>query len=767
MKNFILQILAVAVSMAAMVSVAGGKNQSGCINKCGNIDFPYPFGTGESTAGNYCFLDYPFRVTCNHTTGRLFMADETDGALEITKINITTGQMSILSYTSSQCYTANGSLDSRKFIETTTGVFYLSPTMNKFVAIGCDTTAIVSGIQGLNYTTGCLSICSDVNSVPVDSCSGIGCCEMNIPEGVASFNVSIRSFYNHVPIWDFNPCSYAFVVEEGGYNFKSSDLKEFNSVKLPVTLDWAIRINYSGNVTCDDAKADEKSYACKDNTNCANFVEGGYRCSCLDGFEGNPYLPNGCQNINECEGQNLCNTTCIDTTGNNLCNKTCIDTIGSYRCECPKGFYGDAMKNGTGCSRRDPNKNPWLNIALGVGLSIVGLIVIVTWLFYGYRQRKMLKLREEYFKQNGGFVLQQSLQQEGSSHATTTIFTAKELEKATNNYAERMIIGKGGFGVVYKGILEDNQVVAIKKSKLVEKNQVDQFINEVTVLMQINHRNVVKLLGCCLEAEVPLLVYEYISNGTLHEHIHNQHEVDYLTWETRLKIASESANVLSYLHSQASIPVIHRDVKSTNILLDNNYTAKVADFGASRLVSIHEMQLSTMVQGTLGYLDPEYLQTSQLTDKSDVYSFGVVLLELLTGRKVVKFDGPEVERNLAMHFILSMKEDSLFEILDSRIVNQGKREQLVGVANIAYSCLRVKGEERPSMKEVAMELEGIRIMGMRHPWENDAKEETKYLLGNDINEASDSYYDGQSLNTSDFHMTREHVILPMEVGNGR
>ena len=202
---------------------------------------------------------------------------------------------------------------------------------------------------------------------------------------------------------------------------------------------------------------------------------------------------------------------------------------------------------------------------------------------------------------------------------------------------------------------------------------------------------------------MPLLVYECISNGTLFDHIHNRsgQEESSLTLELRLKVATEIAEALAYLHSEICTPIVHRDVKTANILLDANYTAKVSDFGASRLIPLDADQIPTFVQGTFGYLDPEYMHSSQLTEKSDVYSFGVVLAELLTSRKAVSFDVLEVEyRNLAMCFVSALKEDRLAEILDSSIVNEDRLEALKEVANIAEKWLRVKGEERPSMKEV-------------------------------------------------------------------
>ena len=348
------------------------------------------------------------------------------------------------------------------------------------------------------------------------------------------------------------------------------------------------------------------------------------------------------------------------------------------------------------------------------------LLLSISWLYWGLKKRKFIRLKEKFFQQNGGLMLQQRLSRQEGSDETIKIFTAEELEKATNKYDESNIVGRGGYGTVYKGTLTNGRIVAVKKSKMIDKSQIEQFINEVLVLSQINHRNVVKLLGCCLETEVPLLVYEFITNGTLFNYIHGERKASTISWEVRLRIATETAGVLSYLHSATSTPIIHRDVKSTNILLDDNYTAKVSDFGASRLVPLDQTQLSTLVQGTLGYLDPEYLLTSQLTEKSDVYSFGVVFVELLTGEKALSFDRSEEERSLAMYFLSSWKDDNLFQVLDKHIVNGENIEQLREAANLAKRCLRLKGDERPTMKEVSMELERIKMME-KHAW-IDSKE---------------------------------------------
>jgi serine/threonine protein kinase len=319
---------------------------------------------------------------------------------------------------------------------------------------------------------------------------------------------------------------------------------------------------------------------------------------------------------------------------------------------------------------------------------------------------KAKRLKQKFFNQNRGKLLQQ-LVSHRSDIAERMIIPLKEIEKATNNFHRTRRLGGGGHGTVYKGILSDLHVVAIKKSNIMVRRDIDEFINEVAILSQINHKNIVKLIGCCLETEVPLLAYEFISNGTLCEYLHKE-PLRSIPWEYRLRIATEIGKALAYLHSAISIPVIHRDMKSANILLDDAFTPKVSDFGASRYIPEDQTCITTMVQGTLGYIDPTYYCSGLLTEKSDVYSFGVILIELLTRKMPVTYRSSNGD-GLVSQFQKLLADSKLGEILDPHIMDEGG-SQIEEVAALAVLCIKLVAEERPTMRQVEMTLEGIQAL---------------------------------------------------------
>ncbi|KAG2559800.1 hypothetical protein PVAP13_8KG008700 [Panicum virgatum] len=418
----------------------------------------------------------------------------------------------------------------------------------------------------------------------------------------------------------------------------------------------------------------------------------GYFCKCDKGYRGNPYLPNGCQDINECKLRHKYK-----------CFGNCINLPGKFLCECPKGTAGDPSKPNGCLPPHDPDTGLIIGLGAGSGGILMVLVIGSTFIIRIIQRQRKKRMRLLLFIRNRGQLLQQ-LMCHMADIAERMILPLEELEKATNNFDRARELGGGGHGTVYKGILSSLHVVAIKKSKIVIQREIDEFINEVAILSQINHRNIVKLLGCCLETEVPLLVYEFISNGTLHNHLHMEASVS-LSWKDRLRIAVEIAKALSYLHSLASTPIIHRDVKSPNILLDDNLTVKLSDFGASRYLPIDQTGMDTTVQGTFGYLDPMYYSTGYLTEKSDVYSFGVILIELLTRKKPVSYRSPQ-GHSLVYHFVTLLSEGNLACILDPQVSKEGGGE-IVDIALLAKMCVNAISKDRPTMRQVEIMLESI------------------------------------------------------------
>ncbi|XP_038979749.1 wall-associated receptor kinase 5-like isoform X2 [Phoenix dactylifera] len=689
----ILELLLLLAAASFGTYTSGAENSSSPLT-CANV--PYPFGlSGKAMKG--------FEIGCNGTSPILQLGNDT---YKIEDISLLQGNLSIYVGAIGQSCEGNFKQESG-WIDLKGTPYTISDTEssgNMLTIIGCAAEVLLQGPSG---TSSCAAFCdSTVDALNGGSCLDLlGCCQASIPKGLKSFNMllesvaDVRSKYRTINISNVRiGCSRAFFVKESKFTYSMEMLPDvmsgiFSHDLYLMVFDWAI-----GNKTCEEARRNMETYACRNNSYCYNSTNGfGYRCNCSQGYYGNPYIENGCTDINECE----------DPEGN-PCVGRCINEPGSFSCPCPHNKHGDGRKQGSGCTKKENETPSSLDVALGVGLSVSFILVIGSLLSYWVsKKRKLIKMKEKFFQQNGGLFLQQQNLSQGSN-AALKIFSLKELEKATNNFSENQILGHGGYGTVFKGVLPSQNVVAIKKPKFVDQSQIEQFINEIFILSQINHRNVVRLLGCCLETQVPLLVYEFISNGTLFHHIHGESHDYSMPWKVRLRIATEAAEALAYLHSTASVPIIHRDIKSANILLDENYTAKVSDFGASRSVPFDQTHVTTLVQGTFGYLDPEYFHTSKLTEKSDVYSFGVVLVELLTREIPVSFARSEDQRNLATYFTLMFDEQCLLQLVEPQIVEEAGIEQLFIVAQLARRCLNLKGEERPTMKEVSMELEGLR-----------------------------------------------------------
>ncbi|KAG0620203.1 hypothetical protein M758_4G197700 [Ceratodon purpureus] len=374
---------------------------------------------------------------------------------------------------------------------------------------------------------------------------------------------------------------------------------------------------------------------------------------------------------------------------------------------CPKGQY---IANQTLCicfgDKTLSTKKTSITAIVGgvvggiVALAAVALLLICLWI----RRRKKFDLNHDFFYTVRDGDKDEPWEQPKGVYR----YTLDDLKRATSNFSKEHEIGSGGFGKVFSGKFPGNKTLAIKRASIsTSANGQTQFRNEVLLLSRLHHKNLVRLEGFCDENDLQILVYEFMRNGNLHNHLFRKSAGKYLNWYKRLEIAVQIAQGLEYLHSFADPPVIHRDVKPSNILLDDNLVAKVADFGISKESPELHTHVSTHPAGTIGYFDPEYFTTQKLTTASDVYSYGVVLLELLTGQKVIDHVSRGEEYNLIKWVEPRLRDGGIDLIVDPKLEGNYSREIFQQMAELALHCSASEKKDRPTMKAVVIQLEPL------------------------------------------------------------
>ncbi|KAL1317185.1 hypothetical protein HN51_069283 [Arachis hypogaea] len=321
---------------------------------------------------------------------------------------------------------------------------------------------------------------------------------------------------------------------------------------------------------------------------------------------------------------------------------------------------------------------------------------------YGSQKKQSTPVRGYY----GGYVRSPSELQQMSGGIMA--YSYEEIVEVTNGFSSENVIGEGGFGSVYKALMPDGRVGAVKMLKPGSGQGEREFRAEVDIISRIHHRHLVSLIGYCIAEQHRVLVYEFVPNGNLSQHLHGNN-LPVLDWPNRMKIANGAARGIAYLHEGCNPRIIHRDIKSANILLDGAYEAQVADFGLAKLTDDANTHVSTRVMGTFGYMAPEYATSGKLTDRSDVFSFGVVLLELITGRKPVDPKRPIGEESLVEwarpHLLLAMGTRAFGDLEDPRLQGRYVHSEMLIMIEAAAACVRHSAPKRPRMVQVARALE--------------------------------------------------------------
>ncbi|KAL2253248.1 UNVERIFIED_CONTAM: G-type lectin S-receptor-like serine/threonine-protein kinase [Sesamum indicum] len=344
-------------------------------------------------------------------------------------------------------------------------------------------------------------------------------------------------------------------------------------------------------------------------------------------------------------------------------------------------------------------------IATVVAFVSISIGVLIAWCWMAKKRgdrikdQKTSELKQAFSSDSTAIVLKD--ESEKVNLEELPLFTFETLSNATNQFDEENMLGKGGFGPVYKGKLPNGQEIAVKRLARSSNQGLEEFMNEVEVISRLQHRNLVRLLGCCVDHEEKMLVYEYMPNGSLDSYLFDSHKQLLLDWQTRIVVIEGICRGLLYLHRDSRLRIIHRDLKASNILLDEELNPKISDFGMARIFCCKEDQANTTrVVGTYGYMPPEYALRGIFSEKSDVYSFGVLLLEILSGRRNTSFYHEDQQLFLIAYAWKLWNEDKIMNLVDPIIYDPRMEPDVVRYANVGLLCVQEAAADRPNTKTV-------------------------------------------------------------------
>ncbi|KAK9113692.1 hypothetical protein Syun_020489 [Stephania yunnanensis] len=393
---------------------------------------------------------------------------------------------------------------------------------------------------------------------------------------------------------------------------------------------------------------------------------------------------------------------CWQDLDKRLCN-ACLQNAASSIMSCSPGVEGRSLKAGcymrystrvfwnlnqTAVHSSGKSNSLWIIICSALGGFLL-IVAVVIWIVKAYMRRTYCDSLQDLFGSGLSAAISQS----------NLNFKYNDLKRATKRFDASNKVGQGSCGAVFKGILHDGREVAVKRLVLNTRQWIDQFFNEVDLINRVRHKNLVKLLGCSADGPESLLVYEYYANKSLDLFIFDVNKAKLLDWQRRLEIIHGVAEGLSYLHEESEIRIIHRDIKASNVLLDDKFKPKITDFGLARSIAEDQTHLSTGIAGTLGYMAPEYIVHGHLTEKADVYSFGMLTLEIVTGQRCSSV-GTQPGQFFLSKIWSHYKAGTVDQIIDRSCYREESKDEILHVVNVALLCTQATAGYRPSMSKV-------------------------------------------------------------------